>query len=96
MEEALVEMTNAARKVFPNSAFARGCPSDIELVTEPTLVELMWEAEKQVPGFSLHHYPDKDPYEPRWIAERPGSDLMWAGYTPAEALQFMLEALEGG
>ena len=91
--EALVEMVNAARHTFPDSAYTRGRPTDISLRTTPTLHELLWKAEDKCPGFKLESTRDRDPdpYEPQWVCHT-DADIEWGGSTPEEALTEMIEA----
>lgn len=101
VEEALVALTNAARRHYPESTFALGRACDIALVSDQRTVEdLSYELHQAIGPFDLaFDATDSDPYEPRWTLtpKDPGSlhldegvDAM-GGYSAAEVLREALD-----
>jgi len=100
VEEAIVELTNAARRRYPTSTYARGRASDISLVEDQRTVEdLSYELHAAIGPFDLSFdTTDPDPYEPRWTLTPKdpaalnldeGVDAM--GYTASEVLREALD-----
>lgn len=93
VEEALVEMVNAARRQYPESTFARGKPSDIHLEQDQRTVEdLSRELGEIVGDFDLEFRPPQShPYEPSWTIRPVDRVGGITGYTVIGVLRSALE-----
>lgn len=102
VEEAIVALTNAARRRYPESAYASGRACDIALVADQrTTEDLSYELHQAIGPFELYFdTTDPDPYAPRWtltpkdpasLGLDEGVDAM-GGYSATEVLRDALSA----
>lgn len=96
VEEAIVALTNAARKRYPQSVFASGRASDISLVVDQRTVEdLSYELHQAIGPFDLtFDAMDRDPNGPRWTLTPADPDQLdlasgaaLGGYSAGEVLR---------
>ena len=91
IEEALVDVANAARAAFPESEFARFRPTSIELVPCRLSLEEKFERIREATGADVDITFNKstDPYTPQYTAFGGGHLTGYAGYTLEEAVDFL-------
>lgn len=88
LEDALVQMTNAARAAYPQSDFARGRPTDIEVPTPYVTLGELIEKLAEISGSNpqIAYTPDPDPYIGNFTVAFEDGRIGYSGFSPEEAV----------